>query len=330
MNKVIQWKQADFTKRGNDLTNEAGRMLAEAFNKDGQTNVLKENFGITFKEDGQTTTTDSGAYTTLLSSTLYSAALEKIEKIIDLVEINEDLKNANGGFGAYKLPRLQPTIATEIAEGAVINYFSEGIDSITVTPRKVVAGTSITWEMMKRGMTDFAKYVLKNAADSVSRKLASDIVNGLAAGAGTTTAGGVTFANVLTSETAVNDASYGNGVKYGFIADALVIAAANWNTFRSDGDVKASIYFASAVPGQPINAATMPLMFGNLEIVVTPFLTGAQALVLEKKRNVLVKESDLESFEGRIPGRLYDTEVVCLMSYVMAMLYPDSVAAISA
>lgn len=321
---------SNFTNYGTGLAEEAGKMLAEAFEDQGETKMLKESFGITLKEAGQTTSTNAGSFTNLLASTLYTAAIEKIDKILDLVEINEDLLN-KGGFGAMQLPRLTPTIAYEVSEGAITNYFDEGIDAVTVTAKKIVAGTSITWEIMKRGMTDFAKYVLKNAADAITRKLASDILQGLVAGSGhSANSGGLSFANVLETEKDVNTASYSNGVKYGFIADALVINSDNWATFRSDEDVKAGIYYATAIPGQPINPATMPLMFGNLEIVVTPFLTAAQAIVLEKKRNVLVKESNLETFEGQIPGRLYDREVIALMSYVMAILYPKSVSYISA
>lgn len=315
---------------GTRLCEEAGMLLAEAFAAEGKTNILKESFGITFKEAGQTTANNSGAYTTLLSTTLYTAAIDKIDKILGLVEINEDLKN-KGGFGAYQIPRSTPTIAYEVSEGAVTSSFDEGIDPVTVTCKKVVAGTSITWEIMKRGMTDFAKYVLKNAADAVSRKLASDIVNGLAAGAGGSETGGCTYDNVIDAEADVNAATYAsNSVPYGFIADALVIHPTYWAVLRKDEDVKAAMHYASGVPGMPIDAQRMPLMFGNLELIVTPFLTAAQALVLERKRNLLIKESDLETFEGRIPSRLYDREVVALMSYVLAVIQPYSVSKITA
>lgn len=325
--KVSSWKTPNYTNFGNSMSEQAGHMIAGVFHKEGKTSVLKEGFGITYKED-VTTTSASGAYTTLLSSTLYSAALDRMNEILGLVEINEDLKNG-GGFGAYQLPRLQPTIAYEVAEGSVVNYFDEGVDSITVTPRKVVAGTAITWEILKRGMNDFAKFVLKNAADAITRKLASDIVNGLAAGASSTTTGGITFTTMVNSERDVNNASYSNGVKYGFIADTLVLSSTSFATFRLDSDVKNAMYYASAIPGQPVDAAKNPLMFGNLKVVVTPFLTDALALVLEAKRNILVKESDLETFEGQIPGRLYDREIIGLMSYVLAMLYPASVVKIT-
>lgn len=319
---------ANFTNYGTKLCEDAGKILAESFANSGKSDVLKENFGISFKES-QTTSTNDGAYTDLLATTLYTAAIDKIQKVLDLVEINEDLKN-KGGFGAMQLPRLTPTIAYEVSEGEIVTPFDEGIDAITVTCKKVVAGTAITWEILKRGMTDFAKYVVKNAADAVTRKLASDIVNGLSAGAADETSGGVSYSNMLAAEEAVNGATYGNGVPYGFIADALVLNASSWATFRGDSDVKEAIYYASAVPGQPVNAATMPLMFGNMEIVVTPFLTHSQALVLEKKKNVLVKESDLETFEGQIPGRIYDREIVALMSYVLAIIFPASIRRIVA
>ena len=319
-----------YTRIGDNLSRDMGILLAEAFGAKGKQNVLKENFGITYKE-GQTTANNTGAYVTLLAKTLYSAALEKSQKILDLVDINEDLLRAgSNGFGSMQLPRLTPTIAYEVSEGAKVNYFTEGIDPVVVTPRKIVAGTSLTWEIKRRGMNDFVKFVMKNAAQAIERKLCSDIVNGLAAGTGhSANTGGVTYDNVVNAETDVNDASHSNGVKFGFIADALVIAAANWGAFKKDEDVKSMLGYANAIPGNPVNASNNPLMFGNLEIVVTPYITAVQAMVLEKKRNILVKESDLETFEGRIPGSV-DDEIIALMSYVLAIMFPDSISTITA
>jgi hypothetical protein len=315
---------------GDKLAIDCGQKLAEAVGAKGQSGLLKESFGITYKEAGQTTSSNPGAFANLLSTTLYTAAIEKIEKVLDLVDENTELMGSQG-FGAIQLPRLAPTIAYEVSEGSVVNYFDEGITPVTVTSRKIVAGTSITWEIYKRGLNGFAGYILKEAADAIRRKLASDIVNGLAAGAATTpvTTAAITVANVFTAESRVNDAEYDNGVKFGFIADSLVITPTDFNTLRNDDKVWNSMHYASAIPGRPVNAAALPLMFGNLEVVVTPFLTSARALVLEKKRNVLVKEADLETFEGHIPGRPYDREVVALMSYVLAMVQPHSVCAIT-
>ena len=319
-------KQAapNYTNFGNGLSATAGKMLAEAFQDKGQGRILQEKFGITLKEDINTTT-GSGAYTTMLSTTLYSAAVENIKDILELVFVNEDLKN-KGGFGAYQIPRLQPTIAYEVAEGAVVNYFDEGVDAITVTPRPVVAGTALTWQIMKRGMTDFVKFVLQNAADAITRKLGSDIVNGLSAGAGNTQTGGTTYAGVIDARAKVESATYGNGVPYGFLATHLVLNTNEAAVLQKTDDWKQHVYYANVRPGDEVVINRPALMFGNMKIVITPLLTDSKYLVLDHKKSaMLVKESDLETFEGAIVGRPYDREVVGLMSYILAVIYPTAV-----
>lgn len=327
--KVTKYREPVFTKIGDSLTEQAGKMLAEALGAKGEVQTLKERFGIVFKED-VTTTSASGAYTTMLSSTLYEAAIQNIQDILDLVVVNDDLKN-KGGFGAYKIPRLQPTIAVEVSEGSVINYFDEGVDSVTVTPRKVVAGTAITWEIIKRGMNDFVKFVLQNAADAVTRKLASDIVNGLAAGAGFTQTGGTTYDNIINAQVKVEGALYDNSTPYGFIADNIVVNTVYFGELQKSTDWKNTVYYANVRPGDEVVINRPALMFGNMKIVKTPFLTSAQTLVLDSRKTaMLVRESDLETFEGALPGRPYDREIVAMMSYVLAIIYPKAVCKITA
>ena len=321
---IQKYSAPNVSKYGNGLTEECGKILSESFRAKGKEVMLKERFGITFKED-VTTSTGSGAYTTMLSTTLYSAAVENIKDILELVFINEDLKN-KGGFGAYQIPRLQPTIAYEIAEGAVVSYFDEGVDAITVTARPVVAGTAITWQIMKRGMTDFVKFVLQNAADAITRKLASDIVNGLSVGAGQAQTGGSTYDSIIDARAKVESAVYGNGVPYGFLATHLVFNTNEFATIQKTTEWKQTVYYANVRPGDEVVINRPSLMFGNMKIVVTPFLTHSKYLVLDsKKAAMLVKESDLETFEGALPGRPYDREIVGLMSYVLAVVYPAAV-----
>ena len=338
--KVTNIEQARFVEHGTGLAEQVGQKLAEAIGAKakqgeawaGKAVRLAEAHGIRFKED-VTTSTASGAYVTLLSTTLYSAAVENIKNILELVFINDDLNQAQGGkggFGAYQIPRLQPTVAVEVAEGAVVNFFDEGVDAITVTPRKVVAGTKITWEIMKRGMNDFVRFVLQNAADAVTRKLASDIVNGLSAGAAFSAGGGVTYDKVIDAQVSVEGAAYGNGTPYGFLTTHLVLSPAAWGILAKSADWKSHVYYATVRPGDV--TVNMPVMkFNTMDIVVTPFLTAAQALVLDaKKAALLVREADLETFEGALPGDPYDRQIVALMSYVLAIIYPSAIAKITA
>jgi hypothetical protein len=322
------YKAPVYSRAGDELAMAAGKMLAESFQSQGHGKVLQERFGITFKED-VTLSTASGAYTTMLSTTLYSAAIENIKDLMELVFVNEDLKN-KGGFGAYQIPRLQPTIAYEVAEGAVVNYFDEGVDAITVTPRKVVAGTAITWEILKRGMNDFVRFVLQNAADAITRKLASDIVNGISVGAGQSETGGLTYDNVIDAQAKVEAAVYGNGTPYGFLATHLVANTTEFATLAKTTEWKNHVYYANVRPGDEFVVNRPALMFGNMKIVVTPFLTDSKAFIIDnKKAAMLIKESDLETFEGALPGRPYDREVVGLMSYVLAVIYPSAICKIT-
>lgn len=327
--KTSTYKEPNVSKYGSELTEAAGKMFCEALHAKGESKILMEKYGITFKED-VTTTSASGAYTTMLSSTLYEAAIQNIQDIMALVIVNDDLKN-KGGFGAYKIPRLLPTTAVEIAEGAVINYFDEGVDSVTVTPRKVVAGTALTWEIIKRGMTDFVKFVLQNAADAITRKLASDIVNGLAAGAGLDENGGVTYDNIIDARTKVETATYDNGTPYGFICDNLVLNTTYFGELQKSTEWKSTVYYANVRPGDEVVVNRPALMFGNLKIVTTPFLTSAYGMVLDsRKAAMLIRESELETFEGAIPGRPYDREIVALMSYVLAVVYTKAICTLTA
>lgn len=318
-------------KRDADLADEAGQMLAENFAEQGHNRLLEEKFGIEFSEagqTGQTTTTASGSYANLLGSTLYNAAIDRMEPILDLVDVNEDMVDAKG-FGAYQIPRMTPTQAFEVAEGEVVNYFEEGTDSIVVTPTKKVVGTSLTWEIMNRGMDGFAQYVMQNAAEALERKLTSDIVNGLAAGAGFTESGGIGMDKIRTAETNVKEATHSNGVNYGFLPDKFVVTPAAHSTIQGTTEYQEAVWPSNARGGNDTNLQHVPLEFHNMEIVETPYLDSAQALVLESGRNVLVKESDLETYEGSISGRPYDQEVVALMSYVLAIIYPKSVCEIT-
>jgi len=316
-----------YIKTGTDLAVEAGKILMEAFERNGKADIMKQKY---FKED-ITTTTAAGSYTTMLAGTLYTAAVSNIQDLLDLVIVNNDMVNSPG-YGAYKIPIDEPTVAVEVAEGSVVTYFDEGVTSVTVTPRKVVVGTAMTWEITKRGMSGIVQMKLKGAAEAINRKLGTDIVNGLSAGAdaGNTVTGGVDYEAIIDAKTNVQNAQTASGVKYGFRANKLVVAEEYYGILEKDTDWKQHVYRAFARPGElVVNAG--PLKFGQMEIVTTPLLTACQALVLDStKAALLIKESDLEVFEGQINGRSYDKEVVALMSYVLAVIYTKAIAKITA
>lgn len=286
--------------------------------------IIKESMK-TFKEDGQTMSTNEGSYVTLLQQIIHHAMIDdaQLKKAEELVFINTDMVNAKG-YGAYQIPRGDPTIAVEIAEGSVINYFEEGVEPIVVVPKKYVAGTKITWEIRKRGMGGLMNYILGNAKDALVRKRISNIVNGLAAGAGTTVSGGLSYANFLDARKEVRDAKASNGQKYNFYPNFFVVASEHYGTIVQDESFQKAMFPANANPN--VSRTDMgilaPMKVLECEIWETPMLTAAQALVLDsKKAGMLCKETVSEMFEGRLPGSP-DTEILALMSEVLAMVFP--------
>ena len=316
------------------LIAEAGKMFAQNLIKmEGHNEAFKlkltEKYGINFKED-VTTTTASGAYTTLLSDAIFTSGVRNIDNILRLVDISEELKTA--GTGAIQVPIEQNAIAVRISEGSAVTYYNEGITSVTATPEKRVAATKITWEMIHRGMAGFAQRIMNQAAVAVERKLGQDIVNGLSLGANAanTVTGGVTYGNVITAQARVNAATDSNGVAYDFHADKFVVTPTSYATLRQDTDYKAHVGYAVVVPSGDLRIDRPVPMFHEMEVVETSLFTNALAMVLDSKRaGILVKESDLEFEEGRINGSL-DSEIIAVMSYVLIVAHSYAIANITA
>lgn len=327
--------QAKYVEYGTKLAENIGKMVAEKVAMDDHDNSakvsLKESYGITFKE-GQNTTNNAGAYTTLLGETLSQAAVQDIQDILGLVYHDKRLISSKG-FRSVQLPRQTPTIAYEVAEGAVSQRFTEGIGSITVTAQKVVAATGITWEIEQAGLAGFNGYIMNEAKDAVKRKIGSDIVNGLVAGAGhTPLSGGISYAKIVDGVADIENSTYDNGVNYGFVPNALVLSPTAFQKLRKDSDIKEFFWRGTPFPlqGAAGAAGTSPLMLDNLEVIKTPLLTSAEGLLTVKGKNIMVWESEGETFEGHIPGRPYDKEVVFLASYVLGMVQPKAALAITA
>ena len=326
--EVKEYKAPQYEILGKGLTEELGKMFKEALIKDTQNaSIYKEHL---FKED-VTTATATGAYTTMLANIMQTTFVndERLKAALALLYVNDDMVNATG-YGAYQVPILDQTIAVEVAEGAVINYFPEGATPKIFTPRKVVAGTKITWEIRKRGMNGLTQYILSNAKDAIIKKMIGDIVNGIGAGAGYTTTTGMTYANVVQARAYVNNATSANGQKYGFEADSFVVSTTDMATILLDTDFRNSMYPLNANPNSTIPlVGQIPLQVLGMKVYETPFLTVAKGIVFDSKRcAMLFKESDLEFYEGRLPGSV-DTEVIALQSYVVGVLFVYAACAMS-
>jgi hypothetical protein len=330
--KVSKYNAPAYDVVNTGLKEDVNGLFKEALTSDPKYGkVIKEK--LTLKEAGQTTATNTGAYVNMLQQIIHHAMIEdkELKTAEELVFVNTDMVKASG-YGAYQIPRMEPTIALEIAEGAVVNYFEEGVEPIVVVPKKYVASTKITWEIRKRGMGSLMNYILGNAKDALVRKRISNIVNGLAAGAGTTVSGGLSYANFLAARKEVRDASSNNGSKYNFFPNWFVVSSEYYNDVVLDESFQKAMFPGNANNNVARNELGILAPMRVLECTIweTPMLTGAQALVLDsKKAGMLCKEAEYEMFEGRLPGSP-DTEILALMSEVLAMVFPKACVKLTA
>jgi len=321
----------------NSLLKESGISLnkkASSLKESLSASSFKENYlRGTFRED-LTTSNGVGAYTKLLHKVILMKAYDKLDQILEGFIIFDDLKNSNGGVGSLQIPIGQPTVAYEIAEGQVINRFNEGITEITVVPRQVAAGTAITWRMTKRALPSVVQWIMNNAANAIQRKVGGDLIAGLVAGAGTTQAGwtsATSYADIITARATVNSAVDAKGITYGFEATHVYMSYQAEADLMTSADWKNHVQYAVAVPGADLAVNRNVQYFGTMKLVTVPYFVGTdRALVLDSNyAAAYVPESDVETFEGSIPGRPYDREIVLLMSIGNAVLYPKAIVRIT-
>jgi len=315
--------------------------LCESFGKTWVANLKSKGVNLEeslrLKED-VTLTDAAGLYTTALATVL-QAASEPFMVGKELLKENRDLMGGKGK-GAIKIPKDVRSVAVEVAEGAVVNYFGEGMDSITVTPTKKLAGTKITWEIQKRGMDDTARIMIERAGKAIARKLDSDVLTSICAAvlasASTTnitkTGGAATqmdWADLTLCEAQIRGAVDSNSIPYGFVPTHFVVNPLQWAYLQQDTDVKQSIWRNQVVVGEPLTLNPPILYYSTMKITVTGQMTSGKLLMVDAENcGQLIKETDIEVYEGRLPGSV-DIEVIALMSYGIGILFPQAAAYIS-
>jgi len=291
---------------------------------------MRENY-MTFKEDGLDTTSTDSLYVKFLHDTVYGDIGIEIEKYMRLVNVNEDLMKKTG-FGSIKIPKIYPGIASVLAEDGEIIYFGDNTDDLEITCKVRAIGTKLTWHLMKRGLDGVVKLMMRFSANALVRRIGSDIVNTLAAGATGSETGGISYDNIVDARADVNAAKY-NSVPYTFSADKLVIDVVEFATLQKTDDYKQHVFRATIIPSEKTGTVNRPVQyFGDLEIIEVNLMDTsiAKALVLDSKfAGIFVKESDYMTFERDLPNTFGTKEIVLGMSYGVGVLFGAAISKIT-
>lgn len=313
---------------GSRLCEAAGKlmikdMISKGVNMESFANQFKESFSgnMRFKEDIDTA--NSGALFITGLAQVIRAAVEPNMVGLELLQLNTDLMNG-GGKGAIKLPKEKRVTAAVVGEGGSISYTTEGYDSITVSPYKIVAASKITWEMIKRGMISMITAEAARVGKALARKVDSDILTAITAvctpgNSNRTATGGastrVSYNDLIDARTDIEGYSVG-----GFKATHLILHADDYAALNKDTDFKEALVRAPVISGnQPGNAALGVFAqieyFGPQKIIVSNQIASGTSLFVDATElGTFVQESDVEVVDGRISGSV-DTEVIALQSY---------------
>ncbi|NCU42096.1 MAG: phage major capsid protein, partial [Candidatus Moranbacteria bacterium] len=301
-------------------------MVAKGINMESFAGQFKEAFNpsngyMTFKEDVDTS--NSGALFITGLAQVIRAAVEPNMIGLELLQLNTDLMNG-GGKGAIKLPKEKRITAAVVGEGGSISYTTEGYESITVSPYKIVAASKITWEMVKRGMISMITAEAARVGKALARKVDSDILTAITAvctsanGNRIATGGAtqrVSYNDLIDARALIEGFEVG-----GFKATHLVLHADDYAALNKDTDFKEALVRAPVIAGNQPGSASLGVFpqieyFGPQKIIVTNQIASGTSLFVDATElGTFVQESDVEVVDGRISGSV-DTEVIALQSY---------------
>jgi len=148
----------------------------------------------------------------------------------------------------------------------------------------------------------------------------------------------VNYDAIIDQYTAIMGSKTANGVPYGFLPDKIVFSPAGYALFLKDSLIKNYVYFSAALNNnkEGTNLAKPIVYFYDMEVIHTPYLEvkvggkDVQAILVDSAQAaMLVKASDVEVFEGRLPKSV-DREVIMAMLFNVAVIFGKAVAVITA
>ena len=310
------YKISECAKLGNELSVRAGKLLVEDMKEKGFTEGLK------FKEDNDMDNSKDW-YTTQLATAIYYKSFDKFKQYFDMVWnlTPADLGQPEGA-GAYKIPKVLGATAAKIDGGEVVDYLNDGSDSATLETDTYAIGTRINRRLWKRAGKGVIDKLLTSASDSVLRAVSQDLANGMvnAADSSNTVSGEISYAKVEKAIQNIRESQNANGEQFGLEPDFIAFTPSGWYNWSTDSDVKTMVgHGQNNVPGQTLQNQYQ-VVHSQLKVVNDNLITAqkggkaVRALVVDSMNFMtFLRETEMETFDGRIPGTPGDQEIVHAM-----------------
>jgi len=327
-------KLSDFNLAGTNVISESvGKMLVEEMEQDVEQTEMLESF----KEDNDMANS-ADLYTTVMGNKIYYSAYNRFQPYFDAsISLTPGELGLPAGAGAYKIPKVTGSPAVKIADGAIVNYLNDNKGSVTLETETYGQGTKITRRLIKRGAKGFIQKLMNAAGESTMRLVCKDIANGMVSAALT--------ANTVTdsiSYDTIEDAKYNivtsantDGELYGFYANVIALSSLGKKTLLKSTDFK-NVMYRATVPGAESQKNTYTVWQG-LKVMDFDLISetkggaAVHAIVLDSEKFfVFFKETNLETYDGRLPGTAGDMESIVAIDVGMVGLHTAAGAVITA
>lgn len=299
----------NFSKIGTGAVQEICTQIETALKSNAK---LKESFA----EDWNMS---NGSYftTTKIAQKIWSKQYDEFSKYYDatVMYTPADLGMPEGA-GAYKVPKIENTVAGRLAPGEDITYANAGANEITVETETYGVGLRINRRALKRYATGVISRLLTSASNGVHTAIATFLSNGFVTGAnsGNTVTGGISVDKIADAKLKIQNAVDSNSIKFGFKPDTLILTATGKNVLIKSSDYKLITQRWGNSQG---DYKESPLVYDGMKVVEWELVTALKGaavvhgLVLAKEYYlIMVFETGMDMFEGRIPGTPGDQEFI--------------------
>lgn len=307
----------DYTFGGSEMALKVGKLLVEDMKEKGFEEAL------TFKEDNDMDNSSSW-YTTKLATAIYYKAFDKFKQYFDMVwNLTPADVGSVDGAGIYKIPKVIGAPAAKVAGGEVVDYLNDGKGDATLETDTYAIGTRINRRLLKRAGKGVIDRLLTAASDSVLKAVCQDLINGMVSAADTdnTVTGEISYAKVEKAIQNIREAANDKSQPFGLEPDFIAFTPSGWYAYSTDTDVKAMIgYGQGNVPGQKLENQ-YKVIHSQLKVVNDKLITATKdsgkavrAIVVDSMNFMcFLKETEMTTFDGRLPGTPGDMEVIHAM-----------------
>jgi hypothetical protein len=322
-----------YTKEGNEGAVELGQRLFES---------LDENQQAEFREDNNMTT-GADLYTTVLANFIWYKSYNDFKKYFELVwNLTPKDLGLPAGAGVYKIPKVRGAVGAKIADGEVVSYTNDLNESVLLETYTYAVGTKITRRLIKRGAMGFIQKKMSSASDAALRVVCKDIANGLVNGAAAANNQevGISMDAIADAELAITTATDSTtGELIGFKPNVLAFSSTGWNVFKKSNDYKTLVTYNQMNPGQEVNTGFFKWNSGTnlMDVTVFELISATKnskvthAVVYDKDNFFcFLKETDLETYDGRLPGTAGDMETIMAIDAGMVVMNDTAASVITA